>query len=158
MNLADILAPERTHIADRVNSKKRALEQTAALLAEGTPYLTAGEVFSGLVAREKLGSTALGDGVAIPHTRMPGIDDCVGACVRFPQAVAFDAHDDASVDLVFGLLVPEQATQAHLELLRHLAQQLGDPTYLATLRAATSDCMLFDRLAHRPPFAFPHAG
>lgn len=158
MNLADILAPERTRIADRANSKKRVLEQAAALLAAGTPYLTAGEIFSGLVAREKLGSTAIGDGVAIPHTRMPGIDECVGACVRFPQAVAFDAQDDASVDLVFGLLVPDPTTQAHLQLLRNLAQQLSDPAYLATLRAATSDRMLFDRLAHRQPLAYPHAG
>lgn len=158
MNLADILAPERTHIVEHVTSRKRALEQVAAQLAEGTPYLTTGEIFSGLIAREKLGSTAIGHGVALPHARMAGTDDCVGACVRLPRAVVFDTDTHQQVDILFGLLVPRHTTQQHLDLLHSLADTFSTPAYLASLRATGSDQQLFAALTHDTAHAFPRVG
>jgi len=151
MNIADIVAPERVRLADDVQSKKRALQQLAETLTQGTPYLTASEIFNGLLAREKLGSTGIGDGVAIPHARMKGTDDCIGAFMRLPQPVAFEANDDQPVDLVFGLLVPENSTQAHLDLLRELAEMFSESQALAELRDATDNDSLYRALlAHDP--------
>lgn len=158
MNIADIIAAERVTSAAHVPSKKRALEQLAALLAGATPYLTAGEVFSGLIAREKLGSTGIGDGVAVPHARLEGVDECIGAFVRFPAAVPFEASDGQPVDLMFGLVVPEQATQAHLDLLHCLAEMLSDPACRAQLRNAASDKALLDTLVRHSPAAHTDAG
>lgn len=142
MNIADIVAPERVQLAEDVQSKKRALEQLAEILTQGTPYLTASEIFNGLVAREKLGSTGIGDGVAIPHARMKGTDDCVGAFMRLPQPVDFESNDEQPVDLVFGLLVPEQSTEAHLNMLRRLAEMFSENQALAELRDAGDDATL----------------
>ncbi len=151
MNIADIVAPERVRLADDVQSKKRALEQLSEILTEGTPYLTASEIFNGLIAREKLGSTGIGDGVAIPHTRMKGTDECIGAFMRLPQPVDFEATDDQPVDLVFGLLVPEQSTEAHLNMLRTLAEMFSDGQCLSQLRDAADDKTLHDRLIDHDP-------
>ncbi|MDA3919207.1 MAG: PTS sugar transporter subunit IIA [Salinisphaera sp.] len=146
MNIADIVAPERVRLADDVQSKKRALEQLSEVLTQGTPYLTAGDIFTGLIGREKLGSTGVGDGVAIPHARLKGTDECVGAFMRLPQAVDFEANDEQPVDLIFGLLVPEEATDDHLNLLRRLAEMFSDPQTLADLRDAGDDGALHSRL------------
>ncbi|HET7315160.1 PTS sugar transporter subunit IIA [Salinisphaera sp.] len=139
MNIADIVAPERVRLAADVQSKKRALEQLADILADGTPYLTAADVFNGLIGREKLGSTGVGDGVAIPHARLKGIDDCIGAFIRLPQGVDFEATDEQPVDLIFGMLVPEEATDEHLKLLRQLAEIFSAGETRSDLRDAGDD-------------------
>lgn len=158
MNIADIIAPERISVAAEVPSKKRALEYLAGLLAEGTPYLATSDIFSGLTSREKLGSTGIGDGVAIPHARMKATDECVGAFVRLPQPVAFDASDEQPVDLMFGLLVPEQSTEEHLQLLRSLAEMFSETECVAALRKATNANALFDDLNKHIPAAPTEAG
>lgn len=142
MNIADIVAPDRVRLADDVQSKKRALEQLAEILTQGTPYLTPGDIFTGLIGREKLGSTGVGHGVAIPHTRLKGTDDCIGAFMRLPQAVEFEANDEQPVDLIFGLLVPNQATDEHLTLLRRLAEMFSVEQTLTDLRDAGDDATL----------------
>lgn len=146
MNIADIIAPDRVQFAADVQSKKRALEQLADILAEGTPYLTAADVFNGLIAREKLGSTGVGDGVALPHARLKGIDDCIGAFMRLPQGVDFEATDEQPVDLIFGLLVPEAATDEHLKLLRRLAEIFSETDTLVDLRDSDDDQSLYRTL------------
>lgn len=146
MNIADIVAPERVRLAEDVQSKKRALEQLAEILTQGTPYLTAGDIFNGLIAREKLGSTGVGDGVAIPHARMKGTDDCIGAFMRLPQPVNFESNDDQPVDLIFGLIVPEQSTEEHLNLLRRLAEMFSEEQTLVDLRDAKDDATLLHAL------------
>jgi PTS system nitrogen regulatory IIA component len=83
-------------------------------------------VFDSLFARERLGSTGLGQGVAIPHGRIKGLKDAVGALVRVAQAVPFDAPDGGPVSLAFILLVPEKATEKHLQILSELAQMFSD--------------------------------
>ncbi|ROO29394.1 PTS sugar transporter subunit IIA [Salinisphaera japonica] len=146
MTIADIVAPERVRRVPDVQSKKRALEQLAEILAEGTPYLTAADVFNGLIGREKLGSTAVGDGVALPHARMKGTDDCIGAFIRLPQGVDFQASDNMPVDLIFGMLVPEAATDEHLKLLRALAELFSNEAVIIELRDADDDAALYRTL------------
>jgi len=149
MNIADIVAPERVRLAEDVQSKKRALEQLAEILTQGTPYLTASEIFNGLIGREKLGSTGIGDGVAIPHARMKGADECIGAFMRLPQPVDFESNDEQPVDLIFGLIVPDKSTEAHLDMLRKLAETFSVNQALAELRDAADDNALHSVLIAR---------
>jgi len=105
-------------------SKKRAFEQ-AALLFENHHGLARSTVFDSLFSRERLGSTALGDGVAVPHGRVKGLAQVQSAFVRLARPVPFDAPDGQPVNLLFFLLVPETATQQHLDILAELAQLLS---------------------------------
>lgn len=153
MTIADIIHPDRVRVVADVQSKKRALERLSEILAEATPYLTATEIFTGLVAREKLGSTGIGDGVAIPHGRLKGLDECVGAMIRLPQGVDFEASDDRPVDMLFGLLVPQESTEAHLRILKALAEMFADEDCLNRLRAAEDDKALHALLLDYDPIA-----
>jgi PTS system nitrogen regulatory IIA component len=126
MNLiAKLLPPSNILVDLDVTSKKRMFEQ-AGLLFENNQGIARSLVFDSLFARERLGSTGLGQGVAIPHGRIKGLKDAIGAFVRLQQPVPFDAPDGKPVNLVFLLLVPEQATEQHLQILSELAQMLSD--------------------------------
>jgi PTS system nitrogen regulatory IIA component len=118
-------------------SKKRVFEQ-AGLAFENNQQIPSSEVFDSLFAREKLGSTGLGQGVAIPHGRIKGIREAVGAFLRLTTPVPFDAPDGKPVNLVFVLLVPERATDLHLQILSELAQLLSDRTMREDLLEAKS--------------------
>jgi PTS system nitrogen regulatory IIA component len=118
-------------------SKKRVFEH-AGLTFENNQQIPRGEVFDSLFAREKLGSTGLGQGVAIPHGRVKGMKDAVGAFLRLSNAVPFDAPDAKPVNLVFVLLVPERATDLHLQILSELAQLFSDKTAREHLLMADS--------------------
>ncbi|HET6756828.1 MAG TPA: PTS IIA-like nitrogen regulatory protein PtsN [Burkholderiales bacterium] len=108
-----------------VSSKKRVFEQ-AGLLFENNQNISRSEVFDSLFTREKLGSTALGHGIAIPHGRIKGLKNAAGAFVRLKAPIAFDAPDGKPVNLIFVLLVPERATDLHLQILSELAQMFSD--------------------------------
>jgi PTS system nitrogen regulatory IIA component len=126
MNLISKLLPEPNVLLDLdVASKKRVFEQ-AGLLFENNHQIARSQVFDSLFAREKLGSTGLGQGIAIPHGRIKGLKEAVGALVRLRQAIAFDAPDGQPVNLIFVLLVPEKATDLHLQMLSELAQMFSD--------------------------------
>ncbi len=126
MNLIAKLLPPSNIVLDLdVTSKKRLFEQVG-LLFENNQGVARSLVFDSLFARERLGSTGLGQGVAIPHGRIKGLKEAVGAFVRLASPVPFDAPDGKSVDLVFVLLVPEQATEQHLQILSELAQLFSD--------------------------------
>ena len=126
MNLiAKLLPPSNILLDLDVTSKKRMFEQ-AGLLFENNQGVARSLVFDSLFARERLGSTGLGQGLAIPHGRIKGLREAVGAFVRLAQPVPFDAPDGKPVSLVFLLLVPEQATEQHLRVLSELAQMLSD--------------------------------
>jgi len=126
MNLISKLLPASNIILDlEVSSKKRLFEQ-AGLLFENNQGVARSLVFDSLFARERLGSTGLGQGVAIPHGRINGLKEAVGAFVRLKTAVAFDAPDGQPVGLLFVLLVPEQANESHLQILSELAQMFSD--------------------------------
>jgi len=129
MNLVARLVPGTNVVLNlSASSKKRAFEQ-AALLFENHQGLERARVFDSLFARERLGSTGLGQGVAIPHGRIKGLKEAVAAFVRLAEPVPFDAPDGRPVQLLFFLLVPEQATQQHLDILSELAQMLSDKPF-----------------------------
>jgi len=123
-------------VADPASSKKRVLEQAARLLAANAEEPASELIFERLLERERLGSTGLAGGVALPHARMPGVDESRGAFLRLAEAVEFDALDDQPVDLVFALLVPEDATEEHLRLLAQLAGMFNDEELRNRLREA----------------------
>jgi PTS system nitrogen regulatory IIA component len=139
MLLADILAASGVSIAEPATSKKRVLERAAQLLADGRDEPGAEQIFERLLERERLGSTGLAGGVALPHARMPGIDSSHGAFLRLAEAVDFDALDGQPVDLVFALLVPEEATEQHLQLLGNLASMFNDPQLRQRLRQSDAE-------------------
>jgi PTS system nitrogen regulatory IIA component len=147
MTIADLLSLERISLQPRVSSKKRALEILSEQLASAMPKLGAVEIFDCLIARERLGSTGLGHGVAIPHARVAGVDEAIGAILKLQQGVDYDAMDQEHVNLLFALLVPENSTEKHLGLLSQLAEMFSDEKTLEKLRSAENSDTL-QRLFH----------
>ena len=136
MSLVGKLLPSSHVLVDlQASSKKRLFEQ-AGLLFENHDGLARSLVFDSLFARERLGSTGLGQGVAIPHGRIKGLKEALGAFVRLAQPVPFDAPDGAPVTLAFVLLVPEKATEKHLQILSELAQMFSDKALRDEMTAA----------------------
>lgn len=130
------LLPEANILLDvEAGSKKRVFEQ-AGLLFENHDAIARSVVFDSLFAREKLGSTGLGQGMAIPHGRIKGLKQASGAFLRLAAPVAFESPDGRPVSLVFVLLVPEQATEQHLQILSELAQRFSDRAFRDALTAA----------------------
>ena len=126
MSLVAKLLPVANVLPDLAASSKKRLFEQLGLLFENQHGIARAAVFESLFARERLGSTGLGQGVAIPHGRIKGLKDALGAFVRLAQPVPFDAPDGKPVMLVFALLVPEHATEKHLEILSGLAQMFSD--------------------------------
>ncbi|MBL6752415.1 MAG: PTS sugar transporter subunit IIA [Nevskia sp.] len=143
MKFAEILSGSRVAACVAVTSKKRALEETAKLLALGAPGVGHVEILGSLAGREKLGSTGLGHGVAIPHGRIPGITVSVGAFVRLKHPVDYETHDGQPVDLMFGLLVPQNATGEHLQHLAAIAEKFSDDGFCAQVRQAADAAALY---------------
>ena len=134
-----ILEAGSISIADPASSKKRILEQAARLLAGSADEPEAEQIFERLLERERLGSTGLAGGVALPHARMPGLEESRGAFLQLANAVEFDALDGNPVDLVFALLVPENANEEHLQLLARLAAMFNEEELRERLRKAGAD-------------------
>lgn len=143
IRLETILTPGRSLVNVPGCSKKRALEEVANLIADQIPELEMQDVFEKLIAREKLGSTGFGNGIAIPHCRLEGCTSPVSALLHLDAPIDYDAIDGAPVDLLFILLVPEAATDAHLELLRQIASMLDRKEVRERLRAANSSEALY---------------
>lgn len=146
MQIGDFITPDRVAYRLHAASKKRALELVSGLLAGGDANLTEVEIFDCLVARERLGSTGLGHGIALPHGRIKGLKRIMGALVRLDQGVDFDAIDGARVDIVCALVVPAEATEEHLQLLASLAALFGETDTRDRLRRAESAAQLYDLL------------
>jgi PTS system nitrogen regulatory IIA component len=123
--IAAILPVEQIQLNVVATSKKRAFEQ-AGLLFENRLGIARDKIFDSLLARERLGSTGLGLQVAVPHGRIKGLKSPLAAVLRLQQPIAFDAPDDEPVSLMIFLLVPEAATQRHLEILSEIAEMLSD--------------------------------
>lgn len=143
IRLADILSPARSRVNVRGGSKKRVLELIAQLFAEDQPGLDSSQLFNSLIAREKLGSTGFGNGIAIPHCRLAGCDTPLGAILHLDTPVDFDAIDGAPVDLLFVLLVPEATTDEHLVLLRQIASLFDNEQLRERLRQAGDNQTLY---------------
>jgi PTS system nitrogen regulatory IIA component len=142
----DLINETRIGQGLEISSKKRLLETLAGLLADGHPPLSTEVVFERLLERERLGSTGLGHGVGLPHARIKDVSRVLGAFVQTRRGVDYDAADGEPVDLAFALLVPETATEEHLQLLAHLASQFSEPAVRARLRAADSPAAILDLL------------
>ncbi len=143
MQISEILSAERILCNIETSSKKSALEVLARLIAGTNPSLTYAEIFSCLFAREKLGSTSLGGGVAIPHCRFADSKKTIGAFIQLREAIDYDAIDQQPVDLIFALLVPEDSTNEHLQILATLAELFGDNSLLARLRVESEPEEIF---------------
>lgn len=137
MNLiAKLLPPANVVVGLEASSKKRAFEQ-AGLLFENNHGIGRSTVFDSLFAREKLGSTGLGQGIAIPHGRIKGLKAPMAAVFQLAHPIGFDAPDDKVVGLLIFLLVPEAATQKHLEILSEIAELLSDAELREKLVSST---------------------
>jgi PTS system nitrogen regulatory IIA component len=134
--LANILATPQVLLDLDASSKKRVFEH-AGMLFERELGIARAVVFDSLFAREKLGSTGLGQGIAIPHGRIKGLRQAAGALIRLATPIPFDSPDGRPVNLLFVLLVPEQATEEHLQILSELAQRFSERSFRESLLAVT---------------------
>jgi PTS system nitrogen regulatory IIA component len=141
MALADLIAQNSVLPALKANSKKQLLQELAAKASEVTG-LAEREVFDVILQRERLGSTGVGNGIAIPHGKLASLDKIVGVFARLDQPVDFEALDDQPVDLVFLLLAPEGAGADHLKALSRIARVMRDSDMVAKLRATDNAASL----------------
>lgn len=144
--LASILSPAQVLAQVGVTSKKRAFEE-AGLLFENLHGLSRALVTDSLFSRERLGSTGLGHGVAIPHGRIKGLKSPMSAVFQLETPIVFDAPDDLPVRLMIFLLVPEAATQKHLEILSEIAEMLSDAELREKLTVTADSSQLYALLA-----------
>jgi nitrogen PTS system EIIA component len=146
MSLISKILPHDNVVVDAESTSKKRVFERAGILFENQLQIARSLVFDSLFARERLGSTGLGQGVAIPHGRVKGLRDAVGAFFKTKNPIAFDAPDGLPVNLIFILLVPERATDLHLQLLGELAQMFSDKNFreqLQTLDDPTAIHQLF---------------
>ncbi|MFT5140656.1 MAG: PTS system nitrogen regulatory IIA component [Lysobacterales bacterium] len=136
MLVSDLLSPELVLPNVRISSKKKLLELVSEALAQNNDSLNPREIFESLCARERLGSTGLGKGVAIPHGRVNGISAVQAVFIRLAKPLAYDAIDGEPVDLLFALAVPENCTNDHLKLLAQIAESFSNTELLEKLRSA----------------------
>ena len=144
LSIESILAPELTLCGVPGTSKKRILETIAERVAQFYPELDENQIFNNLVARERLGSTGIGQGIAIPHCRLEDCKRVVGALLTLSEPISFDAIDNEPVDLLFVLLVPQNATSEHLELLSQLAEKFNDRSLCKKLRQCQDSDELYE--------------
>ena len=154
--ISKILPAENIFIDMDVGSKKRVFEQVG-ITFENSHGIARSAIFESLFAREKLGSTALGQGVAIPHGRINILKEAVGAFVRVKHPIPFDAPDGKPVSLIFVLLVPANATDVHLQILSELAQFFSDKPLREALCRASSPDEILQRIREWEPYAANHS-
>lgn len=138
MDIKAIVSLNRTVCAVQCNSKKRILEIISDIAAGHSDAIDQSAVLESLVARERMGSTGIGNGIALPHGRLPGLQQVIAIVVTTNPAINFDAIDDQPVDIFFALLVPEAQTEGHLQTLATVAGKLNDKDTVRAIRKATS--------------------
>ena len=136
--IGNILPISHIALQSDATSKKRLFEQLASLLATDNE-MPKDEIFNCLISREKLGSTGLGQGVAIPHGRSACVKEATGAFIRLPEAIEFESPDNMPVSLVFALIVPEESTSEHLAILSHLAERFSEKSIRDALLACQTE-------------------
>jgi nitrogen PTS system EIIA component len=137
MAISALLSPQKIFIDTDVSSKKKLLELIANIAADQT-QLSESIIYTNLLNRERLGSTGLGQGFAVPHARLPDLEKTVGCFFRLKQPVNFESPDNLPVDLVFTIIIPQEATEEHLLILSSLARIFSDADICEAIRAATS--------------------
>lgn len=143
MQIENILTLSRTLCGIEAGSKKRALEILANTIAADVDGINADELFRRLIARERLGSTGIGQGIAIPHCRVENCQRTLGALITLAEPIDFDSMDSEPVDILFAMLAPEDAQEEHLQYLATLASALSNEKFREKLRDAKTDTDLF---------------
>jgi PTS system nitrogen regulatory IIA component len=146
MLLEDIIKPDSALCNAHARSKKHCLEILSELLVRTRPEIANEDVFAGLIERERLGCTSLGEGVAFPHCRADGLDTSIGALIKLSEPVEFDAQDGEAVDLVFGLIVPAEVNEQDQSNIRAISALLSDRKLRRQLRSAGSSKELYKAL------------
>ena len=146
MKIGDLITPQRVYCNAPVASKKRALELLGELIVADQEDIHERVVFDCLLARERLGSTGLGHGVALPHGRLGQHEHALGAFISLTEGIDFDALDQQPVHLIFALLVPEHYTDEHLKIIAFLAEMFSDRAFCQQLADAQTDASLFELL------------
>lgn len=148
MYIENLLSRRRVSLGVPAPTKERLFEQIGALLHEGAGDLDTDSASAALRARERLGSTGIGSGVALPHGRVKGLTTAVGAFCTLQGALDYDAIDQKPVTMVFALLVPEEASDEHLKILAELAALFSNKVWRERLLEARTSEELYDRLTH----------
>ncbi|MBL53283.1 MULTISPECIES: PTS IIA-like nitrogen regulatory protein PtsN [Marisediminitalea] len=136
MNIQALVSLDRTECAVQCNSKKRILEIISDIAAQTNPEVEKEAVLSALLGREKVGSTGIGNGIALPHGRLPELTKVTAVVVTTTPAINFDAIDDKPVDIFFAILVPENQTEGHLQTLATIAGKLSQKEIIKAIRGA----------------------
>lgn len=153
MRPTDLVTPEAVFASLKATTKKQLLQELSERAAK-LSGLSAREIFDALLQRERLGSTGIGDGVAIPHGKLARVKSIFGFFARLERPIDFEALDGAPVDLVFLLITPESSGADHLKALACAARMLRDPGLVATIRATRSDAALYSLIEQRSkPYA-----
>lgn len=150
IDLGDLLRPERISLDRRVDSKRQ-LFQDLAEAVEGGLGIDQERVLAALIQREKLGTTGIGDGIAVPHARLVDLHEVIGFFTRLARPIDYDALDDQPVDLVFLVLAPEAGNADQLKALARIARLLRDPSIAIRLRAESRVDMVHAILGGRSP-------
>jgi PTS system nitrogen regulatory IIA component len=137
MTISALLSPQRIFLDTEISSKKKLLELIANIVADQT-QLAEPLIYSNLLNRERLGSTGLGHGFAVPHARLENLDKTIGCLFRLKEPVNFEAPDNQPVDLVFTIIIPQEATEEHLLILSSLARIFSQTDVCEAIRGATS--------------------
>ncbi len=148
MQIMSLLTSERVLVEVEICNKKRALELLSTMLAEVNPELDSQEILQAFIERERLGCTAIGHGVALPHIRAEYIDHPYLAVLKLNAGIDFENFDESTVDIFFGLIVPSAQTEEHLALLARIAGLMSIDTNRRKLRACTSSHDLFQSLSN----------
>jgi PTS system nitrogen regulatory IIA component len=149
MRFTDLLQPEAVFASLRVNSKKQLLQELSERAAH-ISHLPARQIFDAVLQRERLGSTGIGNGIAIPHAKLAKCPSIIGIFARLEKPIDFEAIDANPVDLVFLLVAPESAGADHLKALARIARVLRDPGIVAKLRAIGDPAALYAVLTQEP--------
>jgi len=145
IQLDQVLSSERVYTGAFGVSKKRVLQSLAERLAASLDGVGEVDLFDQLIARERLGSTGLGQGIAVPHCRLAQIERPIAALAKLDEAVDFESPDRKPVDLLFVLVVPEAATDDHLNLLAAVVERFNDSTLVKSLRQASDSQTLYQQ-------------
>jgi PTS system nitrogen regulatory IIA component len=143
MTISALLSPQRIFLDTEISSKKKLLELIANIVADQTE-MPESAIYSNLLNRERLGSTGLGHGFAVPHARLENLDKTIGCLFRLKEPVNFESPDNQPVDLVFTIIIPQEATEEHLMILSSLASIFSQTDVCEAIRGATSR----DEIAH----------
>lgn len=138
MVINDIISLDRTQCSVKCQSKKRIFEVISEIAVQQSPELDQVEVLSSLLSREKMGSTGIGNGIAIPHGKIKGLANMIAVIVTSNEPIEFDAIDSQPVDIFFAILVPEEQTDKHLQALSGIAKKLSDKDTVKAVRQATN--------------------